>query len=153
MTRIRLDHISGLFWLLFGGYVIYESRLYGLGSLTDPGPGFLLFNSGIGLAGLSCLVFIKEIIKPDTESLPVLWEGVPWWKPALCFLSLLIYTLIVSHLGFVLTTFLLLVYLFTIGRNERKIMALPIALGTVVIAYLVFDILLQCQLPRGLLWR
>jgi putative tricarboxylic transport membrane protein len=153
MTRIRLDHISGLFWLLFGGYVIYESRLYGLGSLTDPGPGFLLFNSGIGLAGLSCLVLIKEIIKPDTESLPILWEGVPWWKPGLCFLSLLIYTVVVSHLGFVLTTFLLLVYLFTIGRNERKIMALPIALGTVVIAYLVFDILLQCQLPRGALWR
>jgi putative tricarboxylic transport membrane protein len=153
MTRIRLDHISGLFWLLFGGYVIYESRLYGLGSLTDPGPGFLLFNSGIGLAGLSCLVFIKEIVKPETESLPIFWEGVPWWKPALCFLSLLIYTLVVSHFGFVLTTFLLLVYLFTIGRNKRKIWALPIALGTVVMAYLVFDILLQCQLPRGALWR
>ncbi len=153
MTRIRLDHVSGLFWLLFGGYVIYESRLYGLGSLTDPGPGFLLFNSGIGLAGLSCLVFIKEIVKPETESLPFLWEGVPWWKPGLCFFSLLLYTLIVSRLGFLLATFLLLVYLFTIGRTEKKIMALPIALGTVVIAYLVFDILLQCQLPRGTFWR
>ena len=153
MTSIRLDHASSLFWLLFGCYVIYESRLYGLGSLTDPGPGFLLFNSGIGLAGLSCLVFIKEVIKPETESLPTLWEEGPWWKPMLCFLSLLIYTLAVSHLGFVLTTFLLLVYLFTIGRSQRKIIALPVALGTVVIAYLVFDVLLQCQLPRGILWR
>lgn len=153
MRSIRLDHVSSLFWLLFGCYVIYESRLYGLGSLTDPGPGFLLFNSGIGLAGLSCLVFIKEIIKPDTESLPTLWGGVPWLKPTLCFLSLLIYTLLLNQLGFLLTTFLLLVYLFTVGRSQRKIMALPMALGTVAIAYLIFDLLLQCQLPRGILWR
>lgn len=74
-------------------------------------------------------------------------------KPTLCFLSLLIYTLLLNQLGFLLTTFLLLVYLFTVGRSQRKIMALPMALGTVAIAYLIFDLLLQCQLPRGILWR
>jgi hypothetical protein len=38
--------------------------------------------------------------------------------------------------------------------DERgKVMAVPIALGTVVIAYLIFDVILQCQLPRGTLWR
>ncbi len=153
MKRISLDHLSSLFWLLFGGYIIFKSKPYGLGSLTDPGPGFLLFYSGIGLVGLSCLVLIKEIVKPEEAPLSTLWMGISWWKPTLCFGSLLVYSLLLGRLGFLLTTFLLLVYLFTIGRERRKVWAVPIALGTVLIAYFVFDVILQCQLPRGTLWR
>ena len=153
MKHINLDQLSSLFWLLFGCYVISKSKPYGLGSLTDPGPGFLLFNSGIGLVGLSCLVLIKEIVKPEEEPLSTLWMGIPWWKPTLCFGALLVYALLLGPLGFLLATFLLLIYLFTVGRERRKVMAVPIALGTVVIAYLIFDVILQCQLPRGTLWR
>ena len=153
MKRVTIDHISSLIWFFLGVYVSYESTSYDVGSLTDPGPGFLLFYSGMGLAGLSCLVFISQIIKRDSASLFDLWDDVPWLKPALCFLSLVLYTLLINHLGFFLTAFLLMSYLFTIGRSNRKFIALPIALVTVLIAYLVFVVLLESQQPSGDFWR
>jgi putative tricarboxylic transport membrane protein len=153
MKSVTIDHISSPIWFLLGVYVSYESTSYGVGDLTDPGPGFLLFYCGMGLAGLSCLIFISQIIKRDSASLFDLWDDVPWWKPTFCFLSLVLYTLLINHLGFFLTAFLLMSYLFTIGRSNRKIIALPIALVTVLIAYLVFVVLLESQQPSGNFWR
>jgi putative tricarboxylic transport membrane protein len=153
MKRVNIDHLSSLFWLSIGIYVAYESKFYGVGSLTDPGPGFLLFYSGIGLAGLSCLVFINQIIKRDSELLSSLWSDAQWLRPTLCFLTLVLYTLFVDHLGFFLTAFITLSYLFTIGRTKRKFVALPIALMTVLVTYLVFVVLLESQQPSGTFWR
>jgi len=153
MGRVGTDQISGLFWFLLGGYVTYESRHYGLGTLTSPGPGFLLFYSGLGLMGLSVLVIASEAMRSSKPGLSSLWSGLQWWRPLFCWLSLLAYAFVVGWLGFLLTTFSLMVYLFSSGRSSRRIIAVPMALATVAIAYLLFQVLLQCQLPAGLLWR
>jgi putative tricarboxylic transport membrane protein len=153
LKRVAIDYISSIFWFFLGLYVSYESMAYGVGSLMEPGSGFLLFYCGLGVAGLSCLVFISQIIKRDSALLFDLWDNVSWLKPTLCFLSLVLYTLLINRLGFILTAFLLMSYLFTIGRSKRKLIALPISLVTVLIAYLIFVVILESRQPSGDFWR
>jgi len=55
----KADRISGVFWLVFSLIMAFESYREGLGTLRQPGPGFLYFWTSIVLALMSLPVLIR----------------------------------------------------------------------------------------------
>lgn len=148
----KADRASGLFWLIFSVFISYQSYKLGLGILRQPGPGFLFFWTGIVVAILSLTVIVRSFRKrsPDKakESVFARWNVT---KIALVLLSLFLYAFLMERLGFLIVT--LLLFLFLLGAIEKKRWSLVVSVSLIVTAasYLVFEIALQSQLPKGLM--
>lgn len=149
----KADRISGAFWFVFGVFVTIESYRMGLGTLRRPGPGFLFFWAGILMAILSLIVLSRGWADSRREALPTkaIFGPIDFLKIALVSASVFLYALFMERLGFIPVTMILL--LFLLGVIERKGITLSVFISVVVTAaaYLIFEVLLHSQLPKGFL--
>ena len=130
--------------------MILSYRL-GLGGLRNPGPGLMPFLLGFFLcviAGYFALTFLSR--KQTREDTADTEKGrIKVWRLCLVLASLFAYALLLEPLGFLITTFLVLVILF--GTLDNRWSTILIAsLLTALIAYLLFRYL-GVQFPRGIL--
>jgi putative tricarboxylic transport membrane protein len=148
----RPDRKSSLFWLGFAGFICVESFRLPLGSLHEPGPGFLPLLTGVLLAGLSVVCFLQAG-RAAAKKGDVFWYSGERWKNLLWVLvALLIYAGILDFLGFVFSTFLLLAFLFRFGTTpQRWIWAIGGGALASVSCYAVFELWLRTNLPKGIL--
>lgn len=148
----KADRISGLFWLLFGLVVSLESYQLGLGSLRRPGPGFFFFWAGIILGVLSLITLIRA---GDGEveggTVTAIWRGKNIPKVVFVTVSLFLYAVFMEKLGFVLVTLLLFLFLLGCMEKRRWLFTIFATISVTVAAYLIFETLLQSQLPKGVL--
>jgi putative tricarboxylic transport membrane protein len=146
------DALSGLFWMLIGLGVCWGGIDLELGTLHDPGSGFIFFWVGIIMIGLAAAVFIKGIREksPDTK-LKAIFAQVQWKKVLFVFGALIAYALTFYHLGFVLTTIFFLLFLFKAIEPQRWSIAIGGAIVSALTAYAVFHWWLGTQLPQGIL--
>lgn len=80
-----------------------------------------------------------------------LWKGMRWGKVLLLVVSLLAYALLLPDLGFIITTFVVMTFLFLLTGIERLWVCIGIALATAIASYVLFDVFLRVPLPRGIL--
>jgi putative tricarboxylic transport membrane protein len=146
------DALSGLFWMIIGLGVCWGGIDLELGTLHDPGSGFIFFWVGIIMIGLAAAVFIKGIREksPDTK-LKAIFAQVQWKKVLFVFGALIAYALTFYHLGFVLTTIFFLLFLFKAIEPQRWSIAIGGAIVSALTAYAVFHWWLGTQLPQGIL--
>ncbi len=152
----RGNQVSSIFWLILGLGVVYASYRLGLGTLTHPGPGFLSFWCGIILSVLSALVFIQGGIarrQGNQTKLRQLWMEAKWSKCIFLVLAMLVYVLTFSYLGFLLSTILLLIFLFKAIEPQKWFVAMGGAILASLISFIVFALWLDVQLPRGFIER
>jgi putative tricarboxylic transport membrane protein len=130
---------------------IYGSTQLGLGSLREPGAGFLTFLAGALISLMAMIVFFQSFLKDQGPQvrLSALWEGVNWHRPILISLLTLGYILLLERLGFLITSFLLLIVILKGLENFVWKKALLIPALTVGISYLLFNFLLKVTLPKG----
>ena len=150
------DQFSSLFWLVVGMAVTYGSYRLGLGTLTNPGPGFLSFWCALILSGLSCLVFLHRLFtrtQEETRGLRHLWPGIGWVKGIYVVAALLAYTLLFTTLGYLLSTIALLLFLFKAIEPQKWTVAVGGAILASLVSFVVFARWLDVQLPRGVLER
>ncbi len=151
----KADRVSGLFWLIFSAFVSYASYKLGLGSLHQPGPGFLFFWTGIVTAVLSVIVVLMSLRKPSSEGAqePVFGKGGKGHvtKIVLVLLALLLYALLMEPLGFLIVTLLFFLFLLGVVEKKRWFFAVMASLIVTAVSYLVFETGLQSQLPKGIL--
>jgi putative tricarboxylic transport membrane protein len=149
----KADRISGTFWFVVGVFVTLESYRMGLGTLRRPGPGFLFFGAGILMAILSLIVLSRAWADRRREALPpkAIFGPIDFWKIILVTASVFLYSLFMESFGFIPVTLLLL--LFLLGVIERKGIrfSLFISVAVTAAAYLIFEVLLHSQLPKGFL--
>ena len=148
----RADRISGIFWLFFSGFICIESYRLGLGGLHQPGPGFIFFWTAAAMGVLSIAVIVRGWAGKKTgESEGPIFGKENVWKIILVLLALFLYAFFMEKLGFIPITLLLFVFL--LGWIEKKKWGLTIFVSIMVtaISYLVFEIWLKSQLPKGLL--
>jgi putative tricarboxylic transport membrane protein len=146
------DQYSSLFWLILGAVIAGMSLHYGLGSLKDPGLGFITFVVGVVLSILSLAVFISSLKDhEERQSLRELWAGLEVEKVIYVVLLLVIYTLVLRSVGYLIATFILLCFLFRLKKPYRLRSILFMAFVTTFSSYVVFEIWLQAQLPKGIL--
>ena len=146
----RRHIISGLFWLAISIFVCIMAIKLGVGTFSSPGSGFLFFWSSLILGALSVILIIKSILgKREAKLLIDLWKGLKWGKAVLAIITIFLYALILTELGFILATFLLMILLFGIGKLKYWVTIMS-AFITVMLSYIIFHFLLQIQFPRGI---
>ena len=135
--------------LVFGGAIAIGSLRYEWGTLDSPGAGFLPFFSGAAMAGFSALTLLQGLTK-GWASLGESWKGARWQRPAIATACLLLYSAFLRDLGFLISTAILMIYLYRMLEPSSWKETLFAALATTLGFYLVFQTWLQAQLPRGL---
>ena len=147
-TNLTAGAASAIFWVAVGILVCYGANRLGLGSVTEPGSGFIFFWSGLILALLS-LTVLAESVRGSEDTVQEMGK-MNWAKIALVLLSLLLYAFFLERLGFVLTTFVLLSFL--LGRIERTNWArsLGVASAAVLASFAIFELWLKIRLPKGI---
>jgi putative tricarboxylic transport membrane protein len=148
------DRLTSLFWAGVGLYIAYEGHQLKLGTLGSPNCGFFIFWTGLVLTGLSLVLFSQTLLWPkEAKDRQVLWEGSRWSKGAKMMVALLLYTFVIKWLGFILSTFLLLLFLFKGLEPQKWRVALILAAATTATCYFVFGVFLELQFPSGILQK
>jgi|SRR4030042_1897274 len=146
------DQLSGFFWLIISILACVESIKSGIGTFRFPGPGFLPFWSGVVLGTFAIILVTTDILKkkvgPKNKNL---WKGKKWSNVILVLVSLFAYALLVPGLGYLITTFGLMVFLFSLIGKPRLWIQGVSALITVLATYIIFYVWLNVQLPKGIL--
>lgn len=144
---------SSLFWLAVGLISLYGSFHLGLGSLHEPGSGFLPFLAGCFIGIMALIVFLQSVIRDRgvQSKIAALWAGVNWDRPLIISLLILGFVLVLERLGFILTSFLLMFSLFKWVERLSWAKAMIIPGLTLGLTYLLFDVLLKATLPKGIL--
>jgi putative tricarboxylic transport membrane protein len=148
----KRDIISSLFWMAMGIGICSGGYGLDLGTLHDPGSGFMFFWVGIIMIGLSLGIFIRAMKETAVAGeLKTLWTGIRWKKVVFILVALLLYAYVFVPLGFILSTILLLIFLFKAVEPQRWSWAILGAIISTLAAYGVFHLWLRSPLPKGFL--
>jgi len=146
------DQSSSLFWLVVGIGITLRSLRYGFGNFHEPGPGFITFFSGAILTFLSLTLFIFSFVNQEKRiELRSLWAGLEIGKVLYVIFLLVAYTLALKSIGFLISTFILLFFLFQIKVTYRMRTILILSFLVTAGSYVIFEIWLKAQLPKGIL--
>ena len=151
----KIDQISGV--IILGIAVFYLSKTAKLAIWKGKtlGPGFFPLLLGIALVGLTLLLLVKATLAKRDPSLSHPQRFFPSRSGLLKLLYLIgalaVYVLTLQPLGYLLSTLLFLFALFLAWDPKRPGLAVAVAVGAVLCSYVFFDLLLQVQLPKGLL--
>jgi hypothetical protein len=150
MGRRRADLLSGTFLLATGMGLGYRASQLGLGQVSDPGPGFTIFLAAAVLVVLSVVLVGTSLWLPENEAggEP---DAIRWGKIGLILVTLIVYGVILRRMGFVLSTFLLVVIFLRLIERKNWPVALLSGVAMALGTYVVFEWLLQARLPRGVL--
>ena len=137
-----------LFWGILGGLIAIKSLSYEVGSLGNPGPGFLPFWVGICIVFLSLCSIINNFRLSASASSFFEGNGASR-RLGLTLVSIFAYIMIISRVGFLLSTLLLLGFLLKTIYPQTWIKTFIFsALGS-LFSYFLFQHWLQVQLPKG----
>src|SRR3954451_14487730 len=140
---------GGLIGLALGAFVIRSGIKLKLGSIKDPGSGYVLFYTGI----LMCLFALSIVAASLTDGGPscgARWEGARGARPLTVIACLSAFSLALEPLGFLLSAIPLMLLLLRAVDPVRWTLAVPVAVLTPLGAWWVLKHLLLIQLPSGL---
>jgi hypothetical protein len=141
------DRAGSLFWLCIAVVVAAASFRMGLGTIRTPSIGFMPFGAAL-LLGLLSIISLFQVKERAEKAVP-LFRGTFWIRVILVFAALLAYAQTIPLLGYNITTFLLMTFLFWVVERQKAWKVVTYALLTTVITYYVFSKWLNCQFPLG----
>jgi putative tricarboxylic transport membrane protein len=140
---------TGLLGLALGVFVIRSGLKLKLGTINDPGSGFMLFYIGL----LMCAFAVSIAIAAITEGGPTFgsrWEGARWSKPAAIIVILTAYAFALEPLGFLIATIPLMLLLLRLIDPVRWTLAIPLAIMAPFGVWWVLKHGLAIMLPTGM---
>ena len=149
----RYDRIFVFVWIALGVFQCAESVSLGLGSFMEPGPGFMPFAMAALMIVLAIALFFEssfEAKKALTKKIS-LWSDVYWKRVIYVAVLMLAYALLLTKLGFLIDTFLLMVFLLKSGDPIKWPTAIFVGALTAGFSYVLFGIWLKVPFPAGLL--
>ena len=148
---IRAEKVTSLLLILFAVFIGFESIKYPLGTIDNPGPGFLPFLLGVAMTVMAIALTVRAWRNVTDKVLRPFWpekEGLP--KVSLTFVVILLFTTLLEITGYMINIFFLfLILLRPIGR-QKWIWSISISVGATLVSYLLFDKWLMIPLPRGI---
>ncbi len=147
----RLDKVGSVVCLVIAGIALWQSMMVPMGNIRQPGPGFLPFWVGVILALLSgVLWFEASFRKPAAEPVRFFSGEGKWPYVIAAGIALLIYTFLLEPLGFIISTFLLLIFLLRVIGKQKWWVGITGSILVTFFTHLIFKVALKVQLPRGL---
>jgi hypothetical protein len=141
----RSEQFSGLMLVALALYVAWENRAYPLGTLQEPGPGYLPLLLAIFLGGLGLLIAAW-----GGRSAPL--ASMKWGEAGRGVVILVacgVATLALERIGYRLTVIALLVFFLGVLERRAPWMAGLVAVGFSLASFYVVGDLLHVPLPRS----
>ncbi len=142
------DKWTSLFWLFVALVVAVASFRLGLGTLSQPGSGFVPFWASVLLGLLSGVSWLQGMRKRGVTAEP-LFAGKLWLRVVFGFVALAAWPQVVPVAGYNISTFLLMAFLFWLAGRQKIWRVTVYSLGTTLITYYVFSKTLNLQFPAG----
>ena len=145
----KYDIYAGIFWTGVSIYLMATAIFsLGLGNPKTPGPGFFPLIVGFillafGIAAILVAIRERKDAK-DFNRWPAFGKNIFIYSAVL-----LGYSFVFEYLGFILSSFLLLFYLFLFPGKRTLLFSLLFSLAVVTATYYTFGVLLQAQFPEG----
>ena len=149
---VKIDNTelwSGLVALALSLFVIWSGIDMGMGSITDPGSGYVLVYAGL-LMILFSLIMLYSAVKDGGPTFLSLWRDVLWTKPLIVIALLIAFTLAFETVGFLISTTILLLVLLRVIDPVPWVRATTIAVLVPLVCWYVLVKLLLIQLPAGI---
>jgi putative tricarboxylic transport membrane protein len=148
------DIFSSLLWIAVGILFLVGALQQGLIRKGLPGPGFLPFLTAIVFIFLSLLVLGAALRKRRKASgaekkIEFFPERDSWKKILLAIFALFAYGVSLGYAGYILTTFLFMLFVMKFVEPQSWKTTFLIAVATVISTYMLFVVLLEVRLPRG----
>jgi hypothetical protein len=142
---LRSDQFSGLTLLALSLYVGWENRAYPIGTLQEPGPGYmpLLLAAFLGVTGLLIAVW-------GGKSAPL--ASIRWTETKRAVVILVacgVALFALERIGYRLTMIALLVFFLGVIERRRPLPVALVSLGFALASYYVIGDLLHVPLPRS----
>ena len=142
---LRSDQFSGLMLLALALYVGWENRVYPIGTLQEPGPGYLPLLIVVFLGAVGLLIALWGV-----RSAPLAAMRWPEAGRAVMILgACAVATLALERIGYRLTVIALLVFLLGVLERKRPVPVALVALGFSFASFYVVGDLLHVPLPRS----
>jgi putative tricarboxylic transport membrane protein len=148
----KADMITGVVLLALSGFVIQEAWRMPSSATFGPGAGFLPFWLGILLAVMASILFVTAWRRQATE---IDNNSIFPGKQALLAITfvlvgLAVYIFLIEVLGYLVDTFLFIVFLMKAVEREKWPLTLMVAVSTTAVLFITFQILLQITLPSNM---
>ncbi len=137
------------FWLLLALYLSVASYKLGLGAAGRPGPGFFPFGAATAIAVIA--LFRLHRARGEKPPATLATTGSEWRKIACVIIGMAAYAFLLEPLGFAVCTFFLMAFYLRIIALQRWQLSVGFAFAVALLGHLFFDLLLNAQLPRGVL--
>ena len=144
----KLNIISGAFWLFFSLAAALECLQYRLGNLEKPGSGFIPFVAAFILGGLALVLLLQALFSRERGE-KAEFHAARGLKPGLIVLGLFGYAWLLDKLGFIILTFLFLLFLLKVIGAQAWRKSLVFSLLVVLFSYFLFHEWLKSELPPG----
>ena len=147
----KLDRFSGLFWIILSLVIAIHSYRLGVGSLGNPGPGFIFFYAALFVGLMATLLLVGSWTRKQEEEEAGVFENIHWVKVLLPFAYILLYGLALEKAGFIISTFLLIFLLLKTIEAKRWPVAVLVGIAASLGTYAMFELWLHVRLPKGVL--
>jgi putative tricarboxylic transport membrane protein len=138
---------SSIFFMAMGGFLGWQSVVLSVGSPRHPGPGFFPFCLSLFLIFIAVIIFFQGLKKkpnpPET--------GLRRSRVAIALGAIILYAFILEPVGYLISTFFLILLLLRIMVKKAWWYAPGVACVVTLVSYLLFRVWLQVLLPSGVL--
>ena len=141
--------VTSILFLLLALGAFIESMKLPFGRISAPAAGFFPTILAVLLALTSLFIFVDAL--RGSHDGAAQGEPLKWKKILLTLGSLLVFGLVFERLGYLLVTFLFILFLLRAVERQSWRLALSVALSASLVSYIVFGLLLGTPLPAGLL--
>ena len=151
-VKFRLNNSElwgGLIGLALGAFVVWSGLKLKLGTINDPGSGYVLFYTGL----LMCAFAVTIIVSAVTEGGPTFgsrWVNTRWTKPLIVIACLAAFSLALGTFGFLLSAIPLMVLLMRLIDPVRWSLTIPISFLVPLGMWWILKRGLLIQLPSGI---
>jgi putative tricarboxylic transport membrane protein len=145
--------ISALFCLLVALYVMWKGVELGFGGFHEPGAGFFPIFGGLILLVTSTALMIQSFLSKLRTGERETHKGneVNIALVAYTCVCLIVYSLIFEWLGFIISTFLLGMFLLRVMEHKKWWVHLLTSATVSLATYVIFNSFLKSELPKGIL--
>ena len=145
VRKLREDQVSGLMLLALALFVGWQNHSYPLGTLQEPGPGYvpLLIAIFLGVTGL--VIAVRGAgSKPLAE---MEWPEAK--RAAVILLACGVATYALEEIGYRITIAALLVFFLGVLERRRPLAVATVSIGFSLLSFYLLNDLLRVPLPRG----
>lgn len=145
IRRLGSDVFSGLMLLALALYVGWENRVYPVGTLQEPGPGYLPLLLAVFLGAMGILIAFWGIKSAPLASMN--WTEAT--RATVILAACAAATFALERIGYRLTIVCLLVFFLGVLERRRPLPVALVSVGFSLASFFVIGDLLHVPLPRS----